>query len=188
MKFIIRDWKSTTFVKKSLEKRVKKPKKQLSYNFFLKRRLFLYQSRKILLKHQNFIHRYHDFSRGYTYDFSLDPLYSQAYFQQRALSQKHNHSQPICQSFIPQLAIQYSTSTNQLLQQRKKLGNIIFFRDLPVRYHVKISMIQKITPRNQSFYYEKPDNTVNSPRIVHKRFVLVHTPYLLAHLQFIQHI
>lgn len=103
---MLRDWKSTILVKKFLAKRIKKPKKQLSYKKLLKRRCFLYQRRKVLLDYQTFIHRYHDFDRGYTDDFSLEPLYSQAYYQQRSLSQSHNHSQPFCHSYIPQPTIQ----------------------------------------------------------------------------------
>ena len=113
---MLRDWKSTMFEKKSVFKRIKKPKKPLNHKKLLKKQRFLYQSRKVLLKYRTFLHRYHDCVRGLSNDYAIEPLYSQAYFQRRALSQRNNHSQRIRFSYIPQPAIEYSTRPNQILQ------------------------------------------------------------------------
>lgn len=96
-------WKSLKYAKKSI---YRKTKKKQSENKTQKRISSLYKNCK-LFKYHTFIHRYNNFSHGFTNEFELEPLASQAFFQRRALSYRHNHGQHIPPSYIPQPAITY---------------------------------------------------------------------------------
>lgn len=96
-------WKSLKYAKKLI---YQKTRKKQSEKKIQKRISFLYKNYK-LLKYCTFIHQYHDFSHGFTDEFELEPLASQAFFQRRALAYCHNHGQHIHPSYIRQVAISY---------------------------------------------------------------------------------
>lgn len=114
---MLRVWKSLKYAKKSI---YRKTKKKQSEKKTQNKRNFLYKNHQLLLKHCTFIHRYHDFSHGFTHEFELEPLASQAFFQRRALSYRHNHGQCITPSYIPQPAITYQdfSNTNSFLSSK----------------------------------------------------------------------
>lgn len=88
----------------------------LSYKRTLDRREFLYKSRDVLLHYRTFLHRYQDYIRGFTDNYAVEPLATQAYYQRLALSQHHNLNQPLEFENIPQPSIEYSMHPSQILQ------------------------------------------------------------------------